>query len=96
MSVDQVVPGQIQRGVMHRVDEVGLHHGVVGLLHRISCVDYINLERIQTQSFTKSCRQISIRDVARAKLMLFGTLAVHEVEEVFSIHSTCISSFTIM
>lgn len=45
MSVDQVVTGQIHRGVMHGVDEVGLHHGVVGVLHRIGCVNHIYLQK---------------------------------------------------
>lgn len=45
VSVDQVVTGQIHRGVMHRVDEVGLHHGVVGVLHRIGRVYHVDLER---------------------------------------------------
>lgn len=43
MSVDQVVTGQVHRGVMHRVDEVWLHHGVVGMLHGIGGVDDIHL-----------------------------------------------------
>lgn len=45
MSVDQVVTGQIHRGVMHGVDEVGLHHGVVGVLHGIGCVNHIYLQQ---------------------------------------------------
>lgn len=48
MSVDQVVTGQIHRGVMHRVNEVGLHHGVVGVLHGIGRVDHIHLQRVKT------------------------------------------------
>lgn len=44
MSVNQVVTRQIHRGMMHGVNEVGLHHGIVGMLHRIGCVDYIHLE----------------------------------------------------
>lgn len=44
MGVDQVVTGQIHRGVVHRVDEVGLHHGVVGVLHGIGCVYHVDLE----------------------------------------------------
>lgn len=47
MSVDQVVTRQIHRGMMHGVNEVGLHHGIVGMLHRIGCVDYVHLERIK-------------------------------------------------
>lgn len=50
VSVDQVVTRQIHRAMMHRVDEVGLHHGIVGMLHRIGCVDYIHLERIKTRN----------------------------------------------
>lgn len=45
MSIDQVVPRQVHRGMVHRVNKVGLHHGIVGMLHRIGCVDYIHLER---------------------------------------------------
>lgn len=47
MSVDQVVAGQIHRGVVHRVDEVGLHHGVVGVIHGVGCVDHIHLTEIK-------------------------------------------------
>lgn len=45
MSIDQVVPRQVHGGMVHRVNKVGLHHGIVGMLHRIGCVDYIHLER---------------------------------------------------
>lgn len=45
VSVDQVVTRQIDRGMMDRIDEVGLHHGVVGVLYRIGRVDHINLKR---------------------------------------------------
>lgn len=45
MSIDQVVTRQIHRGVMHGVNEVGLHHGVVGVLHGVGCVDDVHLER---------------------------------------------------
>lgn len=45
MSVDQVVTGQIHRGMMDGVNEIGLHHGVVSMLHGTGCVDYIHLER---------------------------------------------------
>lgn len=44
MSIDQVVTGQVHGGVMHRVNEVGLHHGVVGVLHRIGRVNHIYLQ----------------------------------------------------
>lgn len=48
MGVDQVVTGQIHRGVMHGVNKVGLHHGVVGVLHGIGRVDHIYLQRVKT------------------------------------------------
>lgn len=57
MSVDQVVTGQIHRGMMHRVNEVGLHHGIVGMLHRIGCVDYIHLERMKTRNTHVYCHK---------------------------------------
>lgn len=44
MGVDQVVTGQVHRSVMHWVDEVGLHHGVVGVLHWIGRVYHVDLE----------------------------------------------------
>lgn len=45
MSIDQVVTRQIHRGVVHGVNEVGLHHGVVGVLHRIGRVNNIHLRK---------------------------------------------------
>lgn len=48
MSVDQVVTRQIDRGMMDRIDEVGLHHGVVGVLYGIGRVDHINLKRTES------------------------------------------------
>ena len=50
MSVSQVVTRQIHRCMVHRVNEVGLHHGIVGMLHRIGCVDYIHLETIENKN----------------------------------------------
>lgn len=44
MSVDQVVTRQIHGGMMDGVNEIGLHHGVVSMLHGTGCVDYIHLE----------------------------------------------------
>lgn len=54
MSVDQVMTRQIHRSMMHGVNKVGLHHGIVSMLHWIGCVDYIHLERIQTTN-THTC-----------------------------------------
>lgn len=51
MSIDQVVTGQIHRGVMHGVNEVGLHHGVVGVLHRIGRVNHIYLQKKQQKQY---------------------------------------------
>lgn len=48
VSVHQVVSWQIHRGMVDGVDEAGLHHGVVGVLHRNSCVDHIHLDRTET------------------------------------------------
>lgn len=55
MSVDQVVTGQIHRGVMHGVDKVGLHHGVVGVLHRIGCVNHIYLQKKKKKNSIDLC-----------------------------------------
>lgn len=56
MSVDQIMPRQIHRGVMDRVDEVGLHHGIVGMLHGTGCVDYINLERNKDHTWSEGAQ----------------------------------------
>lgn len=61
MSIDQVVPGQIHRGVVHGVNEVGLHHGVVGVLHRIGCVDNIDLQEENVKEDLHSLVCVSLR-----------------------------------
>lgn len=43
MSVDQVVSRQVHRGVVHWVDEIGLHHGIISMVHGVGCVDHIDL-----------------------------------------------------
>lgn len=43
MSVDQVVSGQVHRGVVHWVDEIGLHHGIISMVHGVGCVDHTDL-----------------------------------------------------
>ena len=70
MCVDQVVTGQVHRGVMHGVDEAGLHHGVVGVLHRIGRVDHIHLDD-ESKSHTK-CSGPCVRACARALQPLTG------------------------
>lgn len=35
---------------MHRVNEVWLNHGIVGMLHRIGCVDNIHLQKEETDN----------------------------------------------
>lgn len=61
MSIDQVVTRQIHRGMVDGVNEVWLHHGIVCMLHRICCVDYIHLEDKKhihtTKKATNSCQQ---------------------------------------
>lgn len=54
MSIDQVVTGQIHRGVVHGVNEVGLHHGVVGVLHGIGRVDNIHLRKKEVKKDSQS------------------------------------------
>lgn len=54
MGVDQVVTGQIHRGVVHRVDEVGLHHCVVGVLHGIGRVYHVDLETARVKAAVKA------------------------------------------
>lgn len=62
MSVDEVMTGQVHRAVMGGVDEVGLHHGVVGMVHGIGCVDYIHLEEEKTHhTFRKSAVMVNER-----------------------------------
>lgn len=34
---------------MHRVNKVGLHHGVVGMLHGIGCVYHIHLQTVRNR-----------------------------------------------
>lgn len=45
---------------MHGVNEVGLHHCIIGMLHRIGCVDYIHLKRMKPETHVYSHKILPI------------------------------------
>lgn len=45
VRIGQVVTRQVNKGAMFRVDKLWLGSHVIGVFHRVSCVDHIHLQR---------------------------------------------------
>lgn len=61
---------------MHGVNEVGLNHGTVNMLHRIGCVDYIHLEigKAKTMFFVYSRVSIAELQICFSNIQAFPFL----------------------